>query len=483
MKKANLLVLVLGSLVCAFHARAGVDLIAVGSISGSYEDFSTQTAKPLENGVPGNRLGGIGSGLAYVCGNTFLAIPDRGPNANPYNSLVDDTTSYINRFHTLNLSLAPSDAGSTLPFVLTPMLTATTLLSSRTPLYYGNGAGLNLPGGMPALNAVNRIYYFTGRSDNFNPYQPLSTAADHGRFDPESIRVSRDGKSVFISDEYGPHVYQFDRATGRRTRVFELPARFAVTKQSSQGDTEIASNSAGRVANKGMEGLAITPDGRALVGIMQSPLIQDGGTDAAIVRIVTINIATGTTFEYGYELTNIGSAAKPKYGTVSEILAINDHEFLVDERDGKGLGDNSTAAFKRLYRIDLDGAQEISGITGAVNLAGKAVAKTLFLDVVAVLNGNGISSIDIPAKLEGVAFGPDVTVGGVARHTLFIANDNDFIATVNDSNHPAGIDNPNKWFVFAIDSADLPGYVPQRVKLDDDFPCSDRRDAHDGRWR
>ncbi|HXJ57858.1 MAG TPA: hypothetical protein VNU68_14475 [Verrucomicrobiae bacterium] len=37
----------------------GVDLIAIGTVSGTYEDFATETAAPLESGVPGNRLGGI----------------------------------------------------------------------------------------------------------------------------------------------------------------------------------------------------------------------------------------------------------------------------------------------------------------------------------------------------------------------------------------------------------------------------------------
>lgn len=41
----------------------------------------------------------------YRCGrhNTFLAIPDRGPNATPYNVNVDDTTSYITHFQTFSL--------------------------------------------------------------------------------------------------------------------------------------------------------------------------------------------------------------------------------------------------------------------------------------------------------------------------------------------------------------------------------------------
>ena len=74
-------------------SHAEPTLIAIGQIDGGYEDFAVETKAPLENGVPGNKLGGIGSGLAYAGANTFLALPDRGPNATPYNSAVDDTTS------------------------------------------------------------------------------------------------------------------------------------------------------------------------------------------------------------------------------------------------------------------------------------------------------------------------------------------------------------------------------------------------------
>ncbi len=461
--KKNLASFLLASLVTAPAAHAAVDLIAIGSISGTYEDLSTKTADPLENGIAGNRLGGMGSGLAYAGGNTFLALPDRGPNAKPYNSLVDDTASYINRFHTLNLSLAPSDPGSALPYTLTPFVTCTTLLSSKLPLIYGDGVAVGLSNGAPALNKKH-VRYFTGRSDNFDPTK-ISTNPNNARFDTESIRVSSDGESVFISDEYGPYVYEFDRATGQRVKVFTLPDKFAVSNLSAQGALEISNNTIGRVANKGMEGLAITPDGKTLVGIMQSPLLQDGGTDAPITRIVTIDIKTGATKEYAYQFNNIGTEKKPKYGTASDIVAINDHEFLVDERDGKGLGDNSTAVVKKLYKIDLTGAQEVSNLSGAANLAGTAVGKVLFLDIVAVLHDvHGIDPNDIPAKIEGLAFGPDIVISGETKHTLFVANDNDFIATVTDTNHPTGIENPNKFFVFAVDATDLPDFTPQSIK-------------------
>jgi hypothetical protein len=322
-----------------------------------------------------------------------------------------------------------------------------------------------LGSGAPALN-MKHIYYFTGRSDNFDPTQ-LSTNPNNARLDPEGIRVSKDGASVFISDEYGPYVYQFDRASGRRLKVFTLPSTFAVTHLSPVGDTEINGNTSGRVANKGMEGLAITPDGQTLVGIMQAPLLQDGGKT---IRIVTIDIATGTTHEYAYTLTT-GSG-------VSEIVAVNDHEFLVDERDGKGLGDDSKAVAKTLYKIDLTGAQDVSNLSGSANLAPVAVSKTLFLDVVKALTDHGLDVSHIPAKLEGLAFGQDVVIHGVTKHTLYVVNDNDFTATVTVGGMATAVDNPNQFFVFAFDDMDLPGFVPQQITAFSPL-CPDGREKGD----
>jgi len=457
--KKEVMTFLLASLLFAPAAYA-TDLIAIGTVSGAYEDFAAQTSAPLENGIPGNRLGGVGSGLAYAGGTTFIALPDRGPNANPYDSLVDDTVSYIARFQTFNLSLSPSDPGSSLPFTLTPMLTGTTLLSSYTPLFYGTGSGLGLGFGAPALNAVDHTFYFTGRSDNFDPSQ-LSTYAGDARLDTEGVRVSNDGKSVFISDEYGPYVYQFDRKTGKRIRSFVLPGNLAISTLSPQKDVEIASNTVGRVTNKGMEGLALTPDGKTLVGIMQANLEQDKKKS---LRIITIDIKSGATHEYAYLLTD-GSG-------VSEIVAVNNHQFLVDERDGSGLADTplltdtaSAAGIKKLYLIDLTGAQDVTALSG--DLSSYAVGKTLFLDIVGKLNAAGIDSHLIPSKLEGVAFGQDVVINGVAKHTLYVANDNDFLTTVADpfklpSDPTRGfVANPNQFYVFSFSDGDLPGFIPQ----------------------
>jgi hypothetical protein len=213
------------------------------------------------------------------------------------------------------------------------------------------------------------------------------------------------------------------------------------------GATEIAGNTVGRVANKGMEGLAITPDGKTLVGIMQASLEQDAPLNSNLLRIVTVDIATGATHEYGYLLT--------KGSGVSDIVAISNTQFLVDERDGKGLGDGSTAKVKQLFTINIAGATDITSMN-ATQAAAVAVTKSSspFLDLVKVLGQNGIAATQVPSKIEGEAFGQDVTMNGQTYHTLWIANDNDFVP---------GTAGPNQFFVFAFQNSDLPGYTPQTV--------------------
>src|SRR6266700_2345104 len=89
--------------------NAQVRLLAVGSLdrsrAGVLSDLSGLNYN-LENGAPANTLGGFGSAITYAGNYTFLALPDRGPNAVPYDSNVDDTDSYINRFHTVNMELS-----------------------------------------------------------------------------------------------------------------------------------------------------------------------------------------------------------------------------------------------------------------------------------------------------------------------------------------------------------------------------------------
>jgi len=444
MRRHGLSILVVSaSLLAALPAVAAPMLLATGTLSQA-SDLSGLTGT-LENGTAANQLGGIGSGLAWAGGSSFVAVPDRGPNATSYNSAVDDTTSFIARLENLDLALTPN-ANNT-AFTLTPTLQSTTLLYSPAPLNYGTGAGLGtesngapLRNGAPAQNTASQ-FYFTGRSDNYGP--GTSGNVSNARLDPEGVRVSRDGRSVFVSDEYGPYVNQFDRSSGALLRSYALPANLYISNLNPRGSVEISGNTVGRIANKGMEGLAITPDGTMLVGIMQASLEQDGASPK-LLRIVTIDVATGVTHEYAYLLTT---------GTgVSEITALNDHEFLVDERDGKGLGDGTNAAVKQVFKINLTGATDITALN-ATAAAAVAVAKTLTVDLVTLLQAAGLTKAQIPAKIEGLAFGQDVmvNVSGVmtVRHVLYVANDNDFAAA----------SGPNTFYAVGLTDADLAGSV------------------------
>jgi len=194
-------------------ANAQVKLIAIGSLTsssaGPNADLSGST-NTLENGAPANLLGGLGSGITWAGGNTFLAVPDRGPNAVGWAGVIDDTASYIERFQTINMDLEPN-AGAGLPFTLTPNLQATTLFFSASRLVYGAGGqtdnvGNIIGSGVPPQNRPSHNY-FTGRSDNFDPNQN-SGNPKNARLDSEGIRVSHDVR-VYTSDEYGPYVNEF----------------------------------------------------------------------------------------------------------------------------------------------------------------------------------------------------------------------------------------------------------------------------------
>lgn len=447
MNRSVFAALVLSAFLSSSVATAQIQLIGIGTLDhstkGANVDLFPDTM-PLENGLAANVLGGLGSGFAYAGGDTFLALPDRGPNASPYNSAVDNTTSFVSRFQTLRIKLSQQPEGSNLPIAVNVELTATTPLFSTTPLTYAQ-ASQGLPEGTPRSNGHSK-YYFTGRSDNFDPSHP-STWPGNGRFDPEGLRVSNDGQSVYISDEYGPYLRQFNRATGQLVRSIPLPNTLAVETLAPIGEAEITQNPSGRTANKGMEGLAITPDGKVLVGAIQAALVQDASDPATkkLIRLIRIDLASGAVQEFGYSLTD-GSG-------VSEILAINSHEFLLLERDGAGLGDkNPTALAKKLFRVDLANGVDITDLKGT---AAVALKKTLVLDLVQALAEAGIDASHVPSKLEGIAFGPDAKVKGRTLHTLFMTNDNDFRPDL------AG---PNRIFVFGFSDSDLPNLAPQLIR-------------------
>src|SRR5262245_40530139 len=171
-------------------------------------------------------------------------------------------------------------------------------------------------------------------------------------YDPEGLVVMKDG-TFWVSDEYGPFVTHFSR-DGR------------AIERLSPTDGTLPRELIEREPNKGMEGLTLTPDGKTLVGIMQAGLDAPDGPaskNVSALRIVTVDLRTRQSHEYVYLLHNTAGAGATGRA-VSEIAAIDDHRFLVDERDG-GF---EPGANKKLFEIDLRGATDVgpsSHVAGA----------------------------------------------------------------------------------------------------------------------
>jgi hypothetical protein len=413
---------------CTVFATAppGIELVATGYIPGNLLDKSGLEGVICQDGTPTNCVpkavfGGLGSDLTYTGHDSvFIAAPDRGP----FDGLTD--VPFLDRVHFLHMT---TDLGS--------KQVSTVLLDTR---FLKNEFGQQ----------------FLGAAGAFDLDNPLGTL----RLDPEGIRVSPTG-TFYISDEYGPYIFEFDRQ-GHLVRRIDLPGTFAIAHPSSNPTAELTDNTSGRQANRGMEGLAISPDGTTLYGIMQNALLQDGAltpgtTDRAGLnnRIVKIDVATGETHEYVYRI----EAANRGQG-VSEILAINDHEFLVLERDNRSwlAAEPQAPTRKWIYRIDLTDATDVSGMTlpsGTLPEGIQPVHKDLFINLLDPdfgLQNNDARAI--AEKIEGLAWGPDLPDG---RHLLYVISDNDLVPTLSTQIFAFAIDDTNLLVPLNVEPQVLPG--------------------------
>ncbi|NOU51245.1 esterase-like activity of phytase family protein [Pseudoalteromonas sp. JBTF-M23] len=186
------------------------------------------------------------------------------------------------------------------------------------------------------------------RVDMSKPYDKATNPIriDDFGLDAEGLVAMRDG-TFWVSDEYGPHIVHYN-ANGtelERINPFSNDTRNLHTLPSEFGN---------RWANRGMEGLTITPDEKTLVGIMQSSLDNPSKNRTDLTRIVTVNIETGKTAQYLYRQEQAKNSN-------SAIKALSDTQFLVLERDGKFYHRDSSA-MKRVYKIDISNATNLEAL-------------------------------------------------------------------------------------------------------------------------
>lgn len=236
----------------------------------------------------------------------------------------------------------------------------------------------------------------------------LLTGSD---FDIESVRKDKNG-NLWFGEEFGPFLVKTDR-DGKVLRS-EIHTPNTLPSGSSAIDEWVKSPqnpylgtgtpNLGRSA--GFEGMAINPAGDKLYTLLEGTVTGD---PAKALRIDEFDIDTES-----YTGNNWLYQLEAKGTNIGDMTAINDHQFIVIERN------NDTATrgtpLKKLYLID---------IAGIAN--GGFVQKTELVDLMNIpdphdLNGDGSTTFTFPfVTIE------DVLV--LNPTTLLVLNDNNYPGT------------------------------------------------------
>lgn len=223
----------------------------------------------------------------------------------------------------------------------------------------------------------------------------LLTGAD---LDIESVRRDRRG-NFWFGDEFGPYLVKTD-ATGRVLRsVIALPGVYAPENK----DVVRGAATANLAGSGGFEGMAINQSGARLYTLLEKTVSGDA---PKTLRIDEFDIAgeawTGVHFVYPLD---------PAGTNIGDMTAVDDHRFVVIERNG-GTATSGTP-FKKLFLIDIEGLGN-----------GGVVTKTELVDLMNIddphdLNGDGSTTFTLPyVTIENVLV--------LNPQTLLVANDNNF---------------------------------------------------------
>lgn len=284
----------------------------------------------------------------------------------------------------------------------------------------------------PTTGAINNFkvaetVIFKNGTATLNGLAPSPSSTLGNAFDPEGFVVNPTNGHLLVSDEYGPSVREFDRQ-GNQIRQFVTPANL-IPRNAATNEPNFASdvnNTDGKRTNRGFEGLAVSPDGKYSFAMLQSATLDEGASNGVYNRIVKFDNATGEAVaQYAYKMEGSSQGRG-----ISALVALSDQEFLVLERNNRGVGVDSDLANpnKKVYSFNLAGATDVTNID--LDSAGaKFVA----------VNKNSSALIDLaantpflggrsPEKWEGLAIGPQLVDG---TYMLLAGTDNDYSITQN----------------------------------------------------
>jgi hypothetical protein len=465
-------------------------LVGVGRLSAATRDFNNETLGSFSSmaldptswrRLPDGSYTGV-----------FWTLPDRGPNdVGP----IVGTTDYANRIHTHQFTFRPYAGSAAAP-------ADTVTITPKGGFLLRDEAGQPFTGKDPGPGILTRkgIAY---------PSPATGEGAGHISMDSEGLARLPDGH-FYVSDEYGPGIFLFDRHGRQIGAIPPVPA-FKPMIDGKLNFTAVRPPDTGRRNNQGLEACAVTPDGKRLIVILQSATIQDtDGANAATrnnTRILVYDISKTRTPKtpighYVLQLPTLRETGDGKPADLtaaqSEMAALNDHQFLVLSRDGNGRGNSKPYGpmFKSVLLVDTRGATNLAGTTYEQSAKPVAVAGALVDGIMPVkqvelvnflnpvqLGKFGMNLTTSPStpytlseKIEAMALAPALDPKAPHDFFLFVGNDNDFETAkghVNGLDFDAGLtdvkgsgvgDNDNVILVYRLTLPSLAAPKPQGVK-------------------
>lgn len=261
----------------------------------------------------------------------------------------------------------------------------------------------------------------------------LLTGAD---IDPESMVIDGDG-NFWFGEEFGPFLIKTDRSGKVLAREVALPntLRLGASALVQTSNNPVpGAGPANLPGSGGLESMAINPARTRIYTMLERELTTDSDPQRRIINVFDIasNAFLNTAYSYrvgsGSYVNAAGVTQRENY-TVNDITAINDHEFLVVEKD-RGAGDARSGKFaaanadrvaakvKKIYRIDLNKVD-----------AGGYLIKEELVDLMNIAD---------PRSLGGAA-----TIGGIFTFPMECVEavrivDKQTLMLVNDNNYPGG---------------------------------------------
>jgi hypothetical protein len=233
----------------------------------------------------------------------------------------------------------------------------------------------------------------------------LLTGAD---IDPESLQRGHDG-DLWVGDEFGPWILHFDADGVLLEAPISLPdGLIAATNPNPEGLPVTVNPS------RGIEAMAMTPNGRYLYVVLEGAVIGDPATSR---RVYQYDTRTGVFTRMADYHTDVAGHF------VADAQALGRHRLLVIERD------NVVAAVRNIYAVDLRDVDDAG-----------TLRKTLVVDLAAISDPDGVS---LPPIHDGdIGLGDPYRVTCESVEALHIISRNRLLVGC-DNNFPNSGRNPN----------------------------------------